>query len=123
MAWCLVKAQGQLYLTLPLPPGQEIPRLLWNPKAYYRVHESLPLVPNLSQMNPIHAIPSSYFSKIYFIITQLPNDPVPTGPPIKILYSFLIASMRATCLTYITLFDLITLVEEEKMDDISVDGR
>jgi hypothetical protein len=47
----------------------ELPSILRNPKAHHRVHKSPPLVPILSQIDPIHTIPS-YLSKIHSVISQ-----------------------------------------------------
>jgi hypothetical protein len=44
--------------------NQEILHLLWCPKINLRIHNSPPLVPNLSQMNPMQTFPP-YFLKIH----------------------------------------------------------
>jgi hypothetical protein len=51
---------------------QEFLKMLQNPTVHYHVHKSPPLVPILSQIDPVHIIPSC-LSKIYFNIVHAPT--------------------------------------------------
>jgi hypothetical protein len=51
---------------------QELPSILRNLRVHYHVHKSPPLVPTLSQIDPVHTTPS-YLSKIHFKIVHPPT--------------------------------------------------
>jgi hypothetical protein len=78
-------------------PFRKFPAILRNPKVHHRVHKSPPLVPILSQFDPVHTI-ASYLSKIRFNIVYLrhlrlglPSGLFPSGFPTNILYAFLVS--------------------------------
>jgi hypothetical protein len=94
------------------------------PKVHYRVHNIPPLIPILSQIDPIHTIPSHpiYLRSILILSTHLrlglPRGLFHSGIPTNILYEFLFSSIRATCpapLVFLDLIILIILGEEYKL--------
>jgi len=77
------------------------------------VNKRPPPVSIPSQMKPDHTSTPNYPRSILilhsYLRLRLPSDLFPSGFAIKILYAFLISSMRATCLKF-TLLDMIILI-------------
>jgi hypothetical protein len=72
---------------------QELPNILFNSKAHFWDHMSPPVVPILSQLNPIYTSPSYrsmiHFNVIHPLLLGLPSGLFPYDFPNNILYEFL----------------------------------
>lgn len=76
---------------------EEFPNSLRNPKVYYHVHKTPPLVPVLIQMNP------TYLPKISFNIILSPSMVSFLLAFLQDSYAFCFSPMRAACPAYLSL--------------------
>jgi hypothetical protein len=67
--------------------SQEIPHILLNSKFYYRIQKGSPLVPILSQLDPVHVSPF-HFLKDSSCNALYTNVILPTGSVIETSYIF-----------------------------------
>jgi hypothetical protein len=94
--------------------SQEIPHIFTNPKLHCCFHDSLPFVPTLSQIKPIHA-PHPIFWRYILISSShlclgLASCLFHSGFPTKTSYAFLFSSIHDTCSVHLSLLHLIVLV-------------
>ena len=91
----------------------KFPHALWNQKVHYHVYKFLPLVPLLSQINPVHGPPPSHVLKINLDNT-LPSMPGSSKSrsfsfPTKTLYAPLLSMYVLHASTHLIL-DLINQI-------------
>jgi hypothetical protein len=84
---------------------QEFPNILWNPKLRYHVDKRLPLVPILSQMNPVQTTSPCFSDTHQYALCIHDRISLPSGfytfvIHIKMLYAFLFSPIRCTCLAH-----------------------
>jgi len=93
--------------------SQEILRLLCNTKVHYRVHKSLPVVPIMSQLNPI-VIQPIYYRATLILTFHIPQcfrrGIYPAGFPNEKCVCISHFAIHTSCPAHLILHDMITLI-------------
>jgi hypothetical protein len=98
--------------------SQEIAHIVWSFKTHYHVHNSLPLVPILRQMNEVHTLPYYYCKNPSIPVSSKWSLSFMSPPPnrhthqAKILYAFLFTPIHEACPTHLILLGLITWINK-----------
>ena len=84
--------------------SQQIARILWNPKVHYRIHNSPPPVPILSQIDPVHA-PNPTSRRFILKLSFHLRLGFPWGFPNETLHAFLPLTCYMPCPSQSSWFD------------------
>jgi hypothetical protein len=109
-------------------PLKAFPAFYETKGVHYHIHTSSPLVPILSQANPVHTDHTISPRSILISSTHLhlglpcPSGLLPSNFPINSLYAFLFSPIHATCLAHLilNLIILIILGEEYKLQSFTL---
>jgi len=93
----------------------EIPRKLWNPKVHYRIQNSPPRVPNLSQKSPVHVSHPTFWRRVLILSSHLPlcllSGLLLSRFPNKIFYATIFPTVRATCPDHLIPLDMLNWIK------------